>query len=426
MRITSRLAVLATAATAALGLTALPAAASPASPGHSAAGAGRGAQAARSLRAGGTTGLWVARLHTGDTVGRAVAVSPDGSTVFAAGQHNVTSTNVHGETVAYNAVTGAQIWQSEDTAANSAFEAITAAGDGSAVFVTGYGKPAGATGQEALTVAYDAATGATLWTQAVGRAGEGRSIAVAPDGSAVFVTGNDTCGKPATTCYLTAAYNAATGATLWTEQVPNTGVAGSIAVAPDGSAVFVTGVGSCGQRSPSCYVTVGLSATTGANLWTQTFSSRKAGSPAALAVSPDGSEVFVTGQVGGQPVAVPYGEYGTVAYNAATGTQLWKALYRGPGSGGGASDIAVSPDGSEVFVTGENSSAGFTGHPLGLPQYATVAYGSGTGTRAWLARYGDVAKGASYANSIAVSPDGSEVFVTGQNINYLTTVAYSS
>jgi hypothetical protein len=84
---------------------------------------------------------------------------------------------------------------------------------------------------------------------------------------------------------------------------------------------------------------------------------------------------------------------------------LW-ALKAPPACGWRAADIAVSPDGSMVFVTGDSFSAGFTGHAFGLPQYTTLAYSSGTGAQAWVARFGNVANGSSYANSIAVAPDG--------------------
>jgi hypothetical protein len=56
----------------------------------------------------------------------------------------------------------------------------------------------------------------------------------------------------------------------------------------------------------------------------------------------------------------------------------------------------------------------------------TVAYDSGTGAKAWAAHYGNVANGSSFAYAVAVSLDGSTVFVTGQSINHFTTVAYSS
>lgn len=45
----------------------------------------------------------------------------------------------------------------------------------------------------------------------------------------------------------------------------------------------------------------------------------------AIAVSPNGSEVFVTGERGEKAG----GLFGTVAYGAATGTRLWLASYGG-------------------------------------------------------------------------------------------------
>jgi hypothetical protein len=58
-----------------------------------------------------------------------------------------------------------------------------------------------------------------------------------------------------------------------------------------------------------------------------------------------------------------------VAYSAATGAQLWVRRYNGPGhKDDGASTVAVSPAGSRVFVTG--GSIGATSHI----DYATIAY----------------------------------------------------
>jgi outer membrane protein assembly factor BamB len=453
MRITARLAVLITAAATGLALAALPATATTVTSNPT----------ARTPGASATAPLWVSRLHIAHTIGYSVAVSPDGSTVFATGNVSLTSHVNHPEIVAYAAATGAQLWQSQDTAYNGGFQAVTVSPDGSTVFATGYGKPTGGKGFFALTVAYNATTGASLWTQAVGKTAEARSITMAPDGSAVYVTGNGQCDR-VSSCFLTAAYDPTTGASLWTQLLPYNAVASSVAASPDGSAVYVTGsqtpegladsqyltvaydaatgtrlwtasyatpngataisaavspdsstvfvTGTADVTNPR-YRTIAYDAATGARLWTQGFSIQRLGYANTVAVSPDGSMVFVTGTVGKFEQS-----YGTVAYNAATGTRLWRSVYAAPG-GSGASDLAVSPDGSTVFVIGDS-------YKSGVSQYTTLAYDAGTGAQRWVRHFGDVAKGTSDAWSVAVSPDSSRVFVIGQSLSNLTTVAYGS
>src|SRR6266568_2980765 len=156
----------------------------------------------------------------------------------------------------------------------------------------------------------------------------------------------------------------------------------------------------------------------GAKLWVQRYNGPGNGSDAAssVAVSPGGGTVFVTGASTG---ATSFSDYLTVAYNAATGARLWTARYNGPGNGGdGAASVAVSPDGATVFVTGESHG-----------DYGTLAYSARTGARLWARFYGG-RRSFEFANSVAVSPGGT-VLVTGGsrgpaglNTDYAT-VAYS-
>ena len=89
---------------------------------------------------------------------------------------------------------------------------------------------------------------------------------------------------------------------------------------------------------------------------------------ASVKVSPGGTAVFVTGNSGSDSESDPASDYATVGYNAVTGARLWASLYSGPAGQSYASGLAVSPDGTKVFVTG-----GTVGDTLPF-EYATVAY----------------------------------------------------
>ena len=118
----------------------------------------------------------------------------------------------------------------------------------------------------------------------------------------------------------------------------------------------------------------------GSQVWVQRYNGpgNSFDEASSVAVSPGGSRVFVTGESRGTTTT----DYLTVAYSAATGARLWAARYNGPGNGGDtAFSVAVSPGGSRVFVTG-----GSRGTRSGA-DYATVAYRAATGARLWAARY---------------------------------------
>src|ERR1041385_8231125 len=119
-----------------------------------------------------------------------------------------------------------------------------------------------------------------------------------------------------------------------------------------------------------------------------------------LAVSPDGSQVFVTGYSWG---VASRDDYATAAYDAATGARVWATRYNGPANDNDlATSIAVSPDGSMVFVTGLSWGGASS------DDYATVAYDAATGTQLWAQRYNGPNNGEADAWSVAVPPDGSK------------------
>jgi hypothetical protein len=308
--------------------------------------------------------------------------------------------------------------------------------DGSELFVTGRSRAA-TSGFDYATAAYDAATGAPLWSERYDgprSAGDWASaLGVSPDGSELFVTG--VSSDPSSHMdYATLAYDSSTGALLWTKRYNGPGngfdAASAIGVSPDGSTVFVTGLSAGSTRvDDHDYATVAYDAVTGARLWAERYDGP--GNDAddadanALGVSPDGSQVFVTGGILGSRGNF---NYATVSYDTATGVRLWAVRYNGPSNGFDVpTTLGVSPDGSQVFVTGD--SVGTTGDD----DYATVAYDTTTGAESWVARYDNDGPGPAgdSAAALGVSPDGSEVYVTGTSVvskrdSDYATVAYDA
>jgi hypothetical protein len=372
-----------------------------------------------------TTKLWVERYDSpagGDDSADAVAVSPDGSTVFVTGlseNRSCTTQCLDADdyaTIAYDKSTGATLWTKRyDGPADDADlpESIAVSPDGSRVFVTGESR--GTTGGfDYATVAYDAASGMRLWVKRYNGPGNAddaaTALGVSPAGGRVFVTGWST-GSTTGTDYATIAYDETTGTRLWTKRYNGPDNAGDLAVqlsvAPGGASVFVTGT-SQGTSSGNDYATIAYDAATGDVGWVARYngSANLNETATSLAVSPDGTKVIVTGD----SIGTSTGEdYATVAYDGATGTRLWSRRYNPTADGDDvALSIAISPDGSAVFVTGES------GSPT-VDDYATVAYGAATGATLWSKRYDGTGHFVDVARCVATSPSGSEVFVTGSS-----------
>ena len=117
------------------------------------------------------------------------------------------------------------------------------------------------------------------------------------------------------------------------------------------------------------------------------------------------ASVLVPGPAGAAPPAGP----------------RWGAFYDGPRSGLDlANAMAVSPDGSRVYVTGSSH-----GTKTSNSDYATVAYDAASGRQVWVARYNGPGNGNDFAGGLAVSPDGARVFVTGYSFDLSTSYDYA-
>src|SRR5581483_10422535 len=200
------------------------------------------------------------------------------------------------------------------------------------------------------------------------------------------------------------------GAIRWKARYDGPAHAGDVAAtagfSPDATKLFVTG-GSNGATTGNNFLTVAYDAASGARLWTRDYDGPAHGFDFAalfLAVSPDGTKVYVTGGSTGTATGL---DYATIAYDTATGRRLWVARYDGAGGVDYAAAVVASADGTRVYVTGSSTGAGTDF------DYATIAYDAANGAQLWVARYDGPVNGADFPNSLAVSPDGSKLWVTG-------------
>jgi DNA-binding beta-propeller fold protein YncE len=133
----------------------------------------------------------------------------------------------------------------------------------------------------------------------------------------------------------------------------------------------------------------------GERLWATSYNGPAGGPDYAtdVGVSPDGQTVFVTGGSHGPTDA----DVATLAYSAS-GQQLWAKRYDS-GEADNASTVAVSPDGTQLFVA--------TGHDT----ISTLAYTS-SGTKSWVRNESWSGEGAA-PRDVAVTADGTAVLVTG-------------
>lgn len=279
--------------------------------------------------------------------------------------------------------------------------------------------------------------GCEAWVARYDAAGEGeqvKALSVGPEGERIYVTG----WVRISTQYRwgTVAYDAITGERVWATHAPpvpgDINVPEAMVVGPDDGRVYVVGrVGGGPGLNTADFGLRAYDAHTGEELWLATYNGPADGqdSPRAVAVSSDGSRVFVAGDSQG-PVDIGLSETSTdfaiVAFNAATGERLWDARYDGAEMADNVVGLAVSPGDDRVFVTGNSSSVRFAN----AWDLTTLSYDAATGDRLWEARYHGPGQSIDTAAGIALSDDGSRVFVGGTSDvggrAVIATVAYDA
>jgi DNA-binding beta-propeller fold protein YncE len=278
--------------------------------------------------------------------GNAVVVSSDGSRVYVAGYAVTTGEAENAVVKAYDAVTGAPVWTVSFNGRADKTDMFRDAGlsaDGSVLYVTGFSKGPGADA-DIVTMAISTSNGARLWLSRFSgpRRSDDRpeAIAVDPAGRHVFVAGycNEVGG-------VVTAYSAATGAERWHW---SNGAAWifDVGVGAAGSAVFV------GAMKQDGYIAA-RRGRDGAALW-----SHRPGGPGYevaehLALTPDRATAFMGAWVDTDTT----GDDALVqAYDVATGVKAWGRTYDGPSHG---TDhvwaLAASADGASVFVSNGSS-----------------------------------------------------------------------
>ena len=364
-----------------------------------------------------------------------IAWSPDGMTLYVTGASRGKGSKRDFATVAYDASTGKQLWAARYDGVRRQGDAsvsLVVSPDGRTVFVSGqshipYGPQTLATRIIFATVAYDAETGEQLWVRKLDPSGAANLLyksLLTPDGRTLLVTGWGKGGGHGEVVE-TAAYDAQTGQVRWVTLDP--GAALTAVLSSDGRTLFVAGET---RRAPHPgLLAAAIDVTTGKQLWSAT-AELPGGYGVAwdVALGPDGRSLYATGQGPRHAEGCYVDDYATVAFDTATGHELWRALYDGPGHGEDwAHAVATSPDGSTVYVTGMSSGFGDDICLPGIPQtgadIATVAYDATSGAQLWVRRYasGSVDPDAAYA--MAVDGPGN-IYVSGLSTSDFITLRY--
>jgi len=333
---------------------------------------------------------------------QALALSPDGTSLYAAGSGDSALA-----VFSVDPATGALAFLEEDKQGSAGIEGL---GGASAVAVSPDGANVYAAGTQDDSLAVfvrDAGTGALAFVErervsvdaVTGLAGV-NAVAISPDGTNVYATGTNGI----------AIFLRDANAGILTFMGADTGLKSpqALAISPDGSHLYAA---SGSNNAVAAFV---RDPSTGMLTLVQTVQDNTGGvdglaGATALAVSPEGAHVYVAGKLD-DAIAV-------FSRDASTGTLSFIELERQAVDGASGLDgvqaLAVSPDGTHVY------SAAGTGNALGVFD-RDPATGSLTFVQAQRDAVGTV-DGLAGVAAVAVSADGNYVYVAGKSANAVTT-----
>lgn len=386
-----------------------------------------------------------------------IDTSPDGATVYTVGSSDGdpgTARDSDLVTIATNAESGSTKWVSRFGGSDGTPEIwgmnVVADPDGDLVYSVGRGYPDGAEcAASATAVAYQASTGAEVWNETDaapdGFCGYLRAVAIDPTGERLTLVGAED-GDDGKTRFSVVTRSADSGKMLWSDSYAGTDPMGTgasaVTTSPDGSIVYVAGSGldeRSGFKAGIAWIVRAYDAATGAIIWTYRWpapkptSSFPANPPAAIVPSPDGGKLFVTGGAEGQTLFDIF----TLAIDSATGQKLWEADHEGLRSKIKSSfdsvwyngPLAVSQDGTKVFVTGYQTCL----HGANIcMDFITLSYDAATGATRWEVRYTSE-QWIHWFPKLQLAPDGSRVYISGQARHFeagafarYTTISYDT
>ena len=384
----------------------------------------------------------------GQDVARATATSPTGSAVYVTGT-SVPSPEATDTldyviaTVAYDPVTGEQEWVARYDGPTGAYDdpsSLVVSPDGATVYVGGVQGLYRSDPPEAVVLAYEAATGELLWSSAYAIPGDEEGVydgglAVSPDGRRLVVAAT-VARTDGTVDLLTYALDTATGGLLWdaiyaSPDPTRFELAAAAGITSDGRRAVVAATSYDNEGVNDDYLIVSYNleecgdgtgeCAAGARQWVTTFDSQWQlwDVVAGLAVNPAGSGVAVTGYSRSTP---DFGEilnntqnedWATLLLDEEDGSVRWvrrfTSLHRGYNR---PMDLVFSPGGDRLYVTG-NGTSDLSPHDY---EFKTTAYVTSTGSTATgissNRSYGRPG-GLDIATSVAVSRDGTRLYVSG-------------